>query len=318
MNNKETDYTLTTQYDSPDYPVRVDFLEKKKEDALKEDFSRRPDDIELLMVKNGEVNVLCNDKLFGAKAGQGIVIEQGALHRITTSSKEDTAYYSLKFSPEYVIDSDSSFYEKYISGRDDHVPTCFLLDEININDENLIDRINNIIAVNLIRKPGYEIMTRGNLCFLFLGLMEKMGQKSTVFNARNMPSQDELRVQSASKFIMENYQDMVTLKDIADHIHVSENECCRCFKRVLNIPPGEYLTRVRIFEAAKKLYKDPAGVQSITELCFLVGFNTESYFIKTFRKYFGCTPKQFTKMLKERPEGVLYKYDALHESILIG
>jgi AraC-like DNA-binding protein len=38
-----------------------------------------------------------------------------------------------------------------------------------------------------------------------------------------------------------------------------------------------------------------SGEYRIREVCYLVGINSSSYFIKLFQKQFGVTPKEFAK-----------------------
>ena len=54
----------------------------------------------------------------------------------------------------------------------------------------------------------------------------------------------------------------------------------------------EYLKLYRIERAARKLINTD---MSVTEVALSCGFNDFSYFIKTFHKYKGVTPKQFMK-----------------------
>ena len=54
----------------------------------------------------------------------------------------------------------------------------------------------------------------------------------------------------------------------------------------------EYLTRVRVRRACELLETTPAAV---TDICFRVGFNDLSHFIRTFRKTVGTTPTDYRR-----------------------
>ena len=109
-------------------------------------------------------------------------------------------------------------------------------------------------------------------------------------------SPDEVRIKDAILYIQQHYTEPVTLDNIADSIHVSKSECCRCFKRAVNITPFEYLMRYRILQAAEKILQNDREMTSISELATSVGFNNTSYFNKLFKKYFDCTPTEYRKM----------------------
>jgi len=46
-----------------------------------------------------------------------------------------------------------------------------------------------------------------------------------------------------------------------------------------------------------------------------MGFNNTSYFNKMFKRYLGCTPKEFSKMLKIDEDRAKKLYDSLQESV---
>lgn len=312
------DKYLTQEYENPGYPVSVNFIENKKENGAQGYWAIRRDDTEVIIVNNGEVNLSWKNGVYKIHAGQGVLIESGTRVRITTSQKEDTAFYSVVFAPRFVMDKelDDSIRLRYsLPFEADNKYSVILLDESNLSDEAAIDKINNIIAVNLTKKRGYELLTKGYLSMLMAQMLEYCAGENVSFSGRNVPSQDELRVRSAINFMQENYADIITLEDIADRIHVSRNECCRCFKRVTMTTPVEFLIRLRVFEAAKVIYKNPLSVDTFSELAFKTGFNNTSYFNKMFRRYIGCTPKEYTKMIKSDTESAKKIYDSLQESV---
>lgn len=309
---------IITVYDDPAYPVSVVFKERKKVDGGLGEWEYRPGNAEFLIVNNGELRVSAGEETIRAGAGQGVFINVGVPHLITSSTKEDTAFFSVVFSPSCALDisEGNSLAEKYyypvITNKKS---ACMHLDEANLRDETVLDRINDIIAANTMKKNGYEILTKGYICMLWAVLLDVLNSKGDVFNGKNIPSQDELRVRSAISFMEINYADPITLDDISEKIHISRNECCRCFKRVMDISPIEYLIRLRIFSAAKVLYKDPLSVDTISELAISCGFNNTSYFNRAFKKYFDCTPTEFTRMLKSDPDRARRVYDSLQESV---
>jgi len=309
---------LITKYDNPQYPVSVVFLERKKSEGAQGVWGVRPGEAEFLIVNNGELRITVNDITKKVLAGQGIYINVGVPHRLTSSTNEDTSFFSVVFSPAYAMDisEDNYLAEKYYYPIARNERLAFLsLDEANLRDETVLDRVNDIIAANTMKKSGYEILTKGYICMLWCVLMDVLKSDSHSFNGKNIPSQDELRVRSAISYMESFYADPISLDDIADKVHISKNECCRCFKRVVGISPIDYLIRLRIFFAAKILYKNPLSVDSISELAMQCGFNNTSYFNRAFKKYFECTPTEYVKMLKNDSDRAKALFDAMQESV---
>ena len=64
----------------------------------------------------------------------------------------------------------------------------------------------------------------------------------------------------------------------------------RKIKGVLDLSPNEYLRLERLKKAAQLLKE---GENRVNEICYMVGFNSPSYFAKCFQKQFGVLPKDF-------------------------
>jgi len=312
------DKELIQIYENPDYPVCVNFIERKKEEAVKAEWVYRKKDLELIIVNNGELRVSVSDRVYRAGAGKGLIINSGVRHRIASSEREDTAFFSVVFSPDFVMDisPENSLAQKYFYVTSANRQLEIIsMDEDNLRDEAALDKINDIIAANTIKKNGYEIQTKAYLCLLWGILLDYVATSADKVSGVNVLSQDELRVRSAVAYMEENFADPITLEDIANKIHVSRNECCRCFKRVLMVTPIDYLIRLRVFEAAKAIYKEPLSVETFSELGFRTGFNNTSYFNRMFKRYLECTPSEFSKMLKTDSDKARKLYDNLQESI---
>lgn len=78
------------------------------------------------------------------------------------------------------------------------------------------------------------------------------------------------------------------MDDMADNLNMSRSNFYRKIKGVLDLSPNEYLRLERLKRAAQ-LLKD--GENRISEICYMVGFNSPSYFAKCFQKQFGVSPK---------------------------
>lgn len=73
----------------------------------------------------------------------------------------------------------------------------------------------------------------------------------------------------------------------------------RKVKDITGITPNEYLRNARLKKAGELLLDDRL---TISEVCYRVGFTEPSYFSKSFKAYYGMTPKQFHQNKKEEIE----------------
>ena len=101
-------------------------------------------------------------------------------------------------------------------------------------------------------------------------------------------------IEEAKKYIRQNYAKNVTLKKVAEHVHVTPNYLSSLFKDT-----GEnhqYLTALRI-EQAKTLLKDPRN--KIYEIVEMIGYLDPAYFSATFKKYVGKTPLEYRLSIEQ-------------------
>ncbi len=304
-------------YESPDYHVFVKFMELPADFKNSESPSRRYREIVVLIVNNGSLRVTNDLENVTVNAGEGVLINSNVPFRVHNASSESLGFYAIGFDSRFVM-PERFLYTKYAVPFMTQTGITFIkLTEETMLEESILEALNRVVAANLIKKSGYELMTRSLLSAQWISLMDYASQKKAAFSGRNAPSLDEKRVEAAVTYIAENYRDLIALEDIAGHIHLSNSECCRCFKRVLSKTPMEYLMEYRVYAAVKMLYKAPDSFESIADLGFITGFNSPSYFNKVFRRFMQCTPTQYQKILKEDSEAAERLYLNIQEGITV-
>ena len=97
-------------------------------------------------------------------------------------------------------------------------------------------------------------------------------------------------VAAAVKYIETCSEQSIKLADIAYAAKLSAWRFGHLFVEEMGVTPIEYLNGVRI-EHAKRLLSgtDYSG----TKISYLVGYNSQSYFIRAFKRREGITPEQF-------------------------
>lgn len=108
-------------------------------------------------------------------------------------------------------------------------------------------------------------------------------------------------VEFAKKYVLDHYRDPISLKDIADHLYISEAYFSNLFSHVTGSAFTVYLNDVRI-EKAKELIKYTN--ESLNEISISVGFNSHSYFNRVFKSKVGVSPLEFRKFSRGRASNV--------------
>ena len=107
------------------------------------------------------------------------------------------------------------------------------------------------------------------------------------------------RIQKILNFLDENYGNEITLQKAAEAIYLSKDHFNRIFKAEIGVSFKKYLRILRLFKSAMKLRTNYAI--SVTDICFDVGFNDLSNFIKSFKLFVGCSPIKY-KLCSVNPE----------------
>ncbi|MFS4470827.1 AraC family transcriptional regulator [Chryseobacterium sp. T20] len=102
---------------------------------------------------------------------------------------------------------------------------------------------------------------------------------------------DKIRMGTIYDYIHENYDRKPNVNEVAQIVSLSTPAFCRYFKKQTNMTFTDFVNNYRINQAKIFLLKD----QSVTEVCFQVGFESLSYFNKLFKQHTGETPSEFKK-----------------------
>lgn len=97
-------------------------------------------------------------------------------------------------------------------------------------------------------------------------------------------------IEKALAFINEHFREQISLESIAAHCNLSPYYFTRIFTESTGYTPHQYLIATRINYAKFQLQSLDLPIKKIA---FSSGFNSESSFCTTFRKWEGVTPSEY-------------------------
>ncbi|WJH36093.1 AraC family transcriptional regulator [Paenibacillus sp. CC-CFT747] len=104
-------------------------------------------------------------------------------------------------------------------------------------------------------------------------------------------NKDHVIVDTIKDVIQANYADAnLSLQDIADMLKMSSAYVGRIFKKHETISVADYINEIRLLKSVMLLETNNLPINEISEK---VGFSSQSYFFKMFKKRFGTTPKEY-------------------------
>ena len=104
-----------------------------------------------------------------------------------------------------------------------------------------------------------------------------------------------VRFQKVFSYLIQNFNQEISLKTIAGIANLTPTAFCRYFKSVTRKTLVEVITDFRLNKASQLLRTTD---KPVTEVCFLSGFGNISYFNKTFKNEMGKTPLEYRQLLR--------------------
>lgn len=100
-------------------------------------------------------------------------------------------------------------------------------------------------------------------------------------------------IQPAIDYIHSNYyKENISVVHLASLCNISVVHLRNCFIKVFAISPVRYINTLKLTRAKELL---ESGLYTVGDVCFLSGYNDESYFSREFKKIFKLSPKEYVK-----------------------
>ena len=94
-------------------------------------------------------------------------------------------------------------------------------------------------------------------------------------------------VVEALEAIRQNYMALYGVEELSEQLGVTKSHLVRAFKQALGVPPGKYLTNVRIEAVKTLLLTDEYNLEMIAGL---TGFSGANYLCRVFKREVGLSP----------------------------
>jgi AraC-like DNA-binding protein len=113
---------------------------------------------------------------------------------------------------------------------------------------------------------------------------------SSIGYAHQYKSNDIEKIDAVYDYVLDNYMNELSVKDIAAKCNMNTAAFCRYFKKKTGKTFIDFMNDIRLGNAARLLLK---GDLNISEIAFASGFNNPSYFNRMFKRMTGLTPKHY-------------------------
>lgn len=142
------------------------------------------------------------------------------------------------------------------------------------------------VGVNAYMKRLYHSDTISEIVEVFDRYVEEVKK----FFAGQSDNEQERIVREAKKYIREHVYENISLKEISQALFISAGYLSTTFSKYEPIGVANYINKIKIEEARRLLMKQRLKVY---EVAFQLKYENAGYFAKVFKKYTGCTPKEY-------------------------
>lgn len=293
------------EYNSPTTPIKASpaYLSDYPNGVIPAHWHK---ELECIVALTGSIAYHVNNNTYILHAGDGIIVNTNRLHlcspvcasddgrfdNITIDEENDALYAVLLLHPDTLC-FNHKMEEKYINPLlfDNNSDVFHLQQDVPWQKE-AVSIILDIYHAVMDKTPCFELFAQSKFFQLWSLLYQNTIAKRGFELAENDPMSP---LKTMISYIQKNYQEKVTLSDVAEAGMMCQSKCCRLFRDALKQSPIEYLQNYRI---GKGLYLLDHTDMSITEIALECGFHGASYFTETFRKLNGMTPKEYRKQGK--------------------
>ncbi len=212
---------------------------------------------DLTIVLEGEMKYILNGEKIDATMGDVLFMPKGT-YRIRYAI-ESAHYISFNFYGDETYDI--PLYSKKVVSSSIRM-LCNAFDEMAKNDSDI---------------------TSEKLTLLLKCIIQEIRDQVKNTNKNNV-------IATIKEYVHENLNEKINLEDIAKHVFLSVSHTEKIFKAETGISIIDYVLDMRIKKAKILIIQENKKIKEIATEC---GFQDCNYFIRTFKKRVGITPKQF-------------------------
>ena len=266
---------------------------KVREDAEHALYLHWHNEMEFLLLLEGELLFHIEEHSYLLHSGDGIFIPPGLLHYATSNSSEPVSFRAFVLSPELIYSSfDTLAYNTYVLPiMHNNLSYALVLSNSVDWQRVVLHYLHRIFH----KETAEELYIRGISLLIWNELYQHHIVKFSTTPALHTLSE---QLSGAICYLHSNYHRGITLEELASLIPLSEAQFCRSFKHLTGMTPFRYLVRYRILQSCTELTHTS---KKITDIALSCGFNNISYYNRAFLQIMSMTPSEYRRRKTEHP-----------------
>ena len=266
---------------SPDFPISGPLFFKPP------DFAHVHDCFEIGFCWSGSGGVFqIGSKIYSVDPGCAVFINDREYHILTNATPENSRWDFINLDPVAML-----------MGWIPPEERMFKLDRLsgsafkNIYSENEAPELIQLTKLLLNEMKKRERCSRSCVRALIWAIFTKLNEYAPEDGTEADHGSDKIaRLYPALQFISQNYTSGIDIPMLASKCNMSLTAFRQHFKKCIGMLPLEYVNTCRMKAAAVMLRNTS---RQIVDIAGRTGFPTLSHFNRFFKKYYGCSPREY-------------------------
>lgn len=162
--------------------------------------------------------------------------------------------------------------------------------EISEEEAGFITEVMKKIENKKTQTNPFSFLEDYSMIFNILMIAQKISLKTPEFIS---PNTNNTAIIKVLHYINQHFTEEVSIKNLSEMFNMSESSLSHEFKKYSKKSVYEYVLYKRIIKAKELLLTD----SNLTQIALNCGFNDYSNFLRIFKKFSGCSPKEYKNYL---------------------
>jgi len=273
------------------------YLERLDETYV--DFTQVHDCFEIYFCLENCLQMFVGGREYELSSGEFLLIMPGMPHNVVSNPSEKMKYLDVMFE-----------WPKVEKGTEQHRPLAKKISKLASLDFAVKGSCNLAHVTKLLNKMekemkerdiGWNYLFRGFCLEFLIYCLREVIEPVTIFPAEMENINLAIKI---TKYMHNNYSEKITLKDVAEMMHVSSRQVQRIFKDFFGVSFNRALNLYRLNHAKNYLIHTDL---TIDEVAWKVGLSSPQTLYKLFREQENMSIGKYRKREKERLRNVNYE-----------
>lgn len=250
-------------------------------------------EFEIIYVEEGTIIFTVDTIPIKIQADQCIIINSGQLHSAHCIKEELSIHHAMLFDLNFLSSASFDYCQiNYISPLlNGQYRFPVIIDKNSKWGAEVIQEVKEAIKIFDTKDLGFELGIKASL-YKIISIIAKENKFTIKEDSIKPCINYKIRIiKKALNYIQNNYTTKIYIKDLGNEVNMNPQYFCRFFKSYIGKTPIDYINQYRIEQAAKIIKTEED--KNISDVCYEVGFENFSYFIKKFKQYKNCTPNKY-------------------------